>query len=195
MLLPRLHSFSIGALIIALVTGIALLAYARWASPLLAADRALGDGNPRAALELYAVAEARFRRFRLAQQVFSADYARAVYNQLALLFEAGEYDMVLAKAEIAPPAARPRFWAGSASFARAMGESKPEERLAWLTRAADELRQALAADPDDWDTKYNYEVVARLAAELRKEPKKKPDSLMQLLRPQPQQGRPVRKVG
>jgi hypothetical protein len=147
------------------------------------------------ALALFATAEARFRRFGLAQQVFSREHARAVYNQLALLFQAGEYDAVLEKAATAPLGAAPRFWSGSALFARAMAKSKPEERLVWLTRAEDEFRQALAAKPDDWDTKYNYELAARLAAELRKEPKKKPDSLMQLLRPQPQQGRPARRVG
>ena len=67
--------------------------------------------------------------------------------------------------------------------------------LHWrLTRAF--RRRAVEAAPDDWDTKFDFEMVTRLAAELRKQPKTPPNQLMQLLRPQPKPGaKPVRRVG
>ena len=65
-----------------------------------------------------------------------------------------------------------------------------------LTRAEEELRRAVEAAPDDWDTKYDFEMVTTLAAELRKQPKTPPNQLMQLLRPQPRPGaKPVKRVG
>jgi len=96
----------------------------------------------------------------------------------------------------APGGAMPHFWSGCAFFAKALAEEKPEARLGWMSRAEEELRRALEAAPDDWDTKYDFELVTRLAAELRKQPKTPPSQLMRLLRPQPQGGaKPVRRVG
>ena len=58
------------------------------------------------------------------------------------------------------------------------------------------FRRAAEATPDDWDTKYDFELVTKLAAELRKQPKTPPNQLMQLLRPQPKPGaKPVKRVG
>ena len=72
----------------------------------------------------------------------------------------------------------------------------PDPRLGWLTRAEDEFRRALEAEPADWDTKYDFELVTKLAAELRRQPKTPPNQLMQLLRPQPKPGaKPVKRVG
>ncbi len=46
------------------------------------------------------------------------------------------------------------------------------------------------------NAKQQAELVSRLAAELRKQPKTPPNQLMQLLRPQPKAGaKPVRRVG
>lgn len=159
------------------------------------ADRALAAGNAQAALAAYSVAENRFGRFLVTRQVFASEYNRAVYNQLALLYAAGDYDAVLEKSAAAPDAAAPRFWSGSALLTRAIAEKKPEARLVLLSRAEEELKQALQAAPADWDTKVNYEIAARLAAQLRRQPSKMADPLMQLLRPQPMQGAPTRKVG
>jgi hypothetical protein len=83
-----------------------------------------------------------------------------------------------------------------AFFAKAREEEKPEAQLGWLTRAEEELRRAVEAEPGDWDTKYDFELVTRLASELRKQPKTPPNQLMQLLRPQPKLGsKPARRVG
>ena len=103
---------------------------------------------------------------------------------------------MIEKAQQSPDAAAPHFWAGLAFFAKSRGDGKPEEQLGWLTRAEEELRRAVEAAPDDWDTKYDFELVTRLASALRKQPKVPPNQLMQLLRPQPRAtGKPGERVG
>ncbi len=100
------------------------------------------------------------------------------------------------KAERAPEEANPHFWAGCAFVDKARVEASAEARLGWLTRAEEEFRRAVEATPDDWDTKFNFELTTRLAAELRKQPKNPPNQLMQLLRPQPKAGaKPPKRVG
>jgi hypothetical protein len=95
-----------------------------------------------------------------------------------------------------PSIAPVHFWAGSALFVKARDEEDPEIRLGWLGRAAEEFRKALELTPDDWDTKYNYELTSRLLDELRKQPKTPPKQMLQLLRPEPKTGgRPPRRVG
>jgi len=61
-----------------------------------------------------------------------------------------------------------------------------------VQRELRELRRAVEAAPADWDAKYDFELVTRLAAALRKSPKVPPNQLMQLLRPQQ---RPAAKSG
>ena len=56
-------------------------------------------------------------------------------------------------------------------FAKSLQEEGAEGQLQWLTRAEDEFKLALASEPGDWDTKYNYELSARLVAALRRPPK------------------------
>ncbi len=143
----------------------------------------------------YAAAEDRIARFSVTRQLAAAEHARVVANQLHLLYLAGRYDEVVEKASAAPSGAAPHFWAGTALLTRALSESSGESRLVWASRAEEELKMALQAAPDDWDTKVNYELAARWTAELRANPKKKADPSMQILRPQPRQPLPTRKSG
>jgi tetratricopeptide (TPR) repeat protein len=178
------------------VAGAAALVYARWTRGAADGDAALADGRYDEALARYADAEARFDRLAAARTLFEADYEHVVANQLWALFRLQRYDETIDKAQRAPERALPHFWAGCAFFEKARAEEKPDARLGWLTRAEEEFRRALEATPDDWDTKYDFELASRLAAELRKQPRTPPDQLMQLLRPQPKPGaKPVKRVG
>ena len=195
--MPRFRSFIVLLSVLALLTGIALLAYGRWAKPLAEAAQAMEEGDPERALGAYAVSSARFRELATTQQLLPDDYARVTHNQLALMYRAGQYDEVLEAAEAAPPEAAPHFWTGCALFQKSKQEKKPEARLEWVTRAQDEFKLALTAAPDDWDTKYNFELSSRLANLLRKQPQAAPPSLMQLLKPtkEEQSKEPVKKTG
>lgn len=189
-------SIASGATVLALLVGGAALASARWTEPVADADRAIADGQLERALAAAARGAARFDRLGAAKQLFAADYDRLVANQLWALYRLERYDDTIEKADRAPEGALPHFWSGCAFFAKARAEEKPEARLGWMSRAEEELRRAVEASPDDWDTKYDFELVTRLAAELRKQPKTPPNQLMQLLRPQPKAGaKPVRRVG
>jgi hypothetical protein len=189
-----LRSLGLALLALALLTGGMLLAYARWTRPASDADTALADGQFERALAGYAATEARFDDWPVTRQVFVADYDRVVFNELWLLYRLGRYDDTIDKAERAPAGASPHFWSGCALVRKAIGEKKPEARLGWLSRAEDELRHAVEAAPNDWDTKVNFELTSRLAAELRKQPKTPPAQLMELLRPPPP-AKPSRRVG
>jgi tetratricopeptide (TPR) repeat protein len=189
---------AIGAVVIvlALLTGVGAVAYARWTGPVADGDAALADGRFEQALAHYADAEARFDRYPAAQELFAADYGHVMANQLWVLHRLRHYDETIDKAQEAPESARPHFWSGCALFEKARAEDKPEPRLGWLSRAEEEFRRAVEAAPGDWATKYDFELVTRLAAELRKQPKTPPNQLMQLLRPQPKPGaKPVKRVG
>lgn len=196
-MLPRVRSFIVVIAVLALIAGAALLLYARWTEPLIEAASATAAGDSASALKAYQGSTAHFAEMPITQQILPRDYARSTHNQLALLYKKGDYDAVLEAADAAPPAASPHFWAGCALFAKGELEEKAEERLAWLNRAKDTFKMALAADPDDWDTKYNYELSARLVSALRSKPKQVPPSLMQLLRPSKEgpMREPVKKTG
>ena len=187
----------VGALsLVLLVFGIAAVSYARWSRAIDEGDAALARGDAEAALVAYAAAADRFDAHPLLRQIFARDYARIAGARLAIQYRLQRYDGVLADAERAPAAAAPHFWAGLALFAKSRSDERPEDQNAALMRAEDELRQAVEASPADWDAKYNFELVTRLAAALRKQPHTPPDGLMQLLRPQPRAGtKPPRRVG
>ena len=185
-----------GSMVLVFVAGCAAVAYARWTSPTAAGDVALAGGRYEEALAQYAAAEARFDRVAAAKQLFADDYRHVVANQLWILHRLQRYDDIIDKAQRAPESALPHFWSGSAFFEKARAEQQPEPRLAWLTRAEEEFHRAIEGSPGDWDTKYDFELVTKLAAELRKQPKTPPNQLMQLLRPQPKPGgKPVKRVG
>jgi tetratricopeptide (TPR) repeat protein len=181
--------------VLLLAAGLMLAGYARWTAHVATADAALEDGRLQEALSEYTLAEARFDALPAVRQVVQAEYARVLHNHLLTLYRLKRYDEVIDLAQRAPAAATPSFWSASALFQKAITEEQPDARLGFLGRAEEEFRKAIDASPDDWDTKYDFELTSRLAAELRKQPKTPPKQMMQLLRP-PQPGvKTPRRVG
>jgi tetratricopeptide (TPR) repeat protein len=192
---PVVRSAAAAAMVAMLLAGSAAVAYAAWMRPAADGDAALADGRYEQALASYAAAETRFDRLA-AKELFAGDYGHVMANRLWILHRLERYDEAVDTAQRAPESAAPHFWSGCAFFEKARAEEKPDMRLGWLTRAEEEFRRAVEAAPDDWDTKYDFELVTKLAAELRKQPKTPPNQLMQLLRPQPKPGaKPVKRVG
>lgn len=191
-----LRAFGAAVLSVTLLAGVVAAAYAQWTRPVADGDAALADGRLEQALARYADAEARFDRYPAAKALFASDYGHVLANQLWVLHTLHRYDETIDKAQGAPEIARPHFWSGCALFEKARAEDKPEPRLGWLSRAEEEFRRAVEAAPADWATKYDFELVSKLAAALRKQPTTPPNQLMQLLRPQPKPGaKPVKRVG
>jgi len=178
-----------------LLAGGTLVAYDRWTAPVAGGDAALADGRLDQAIADYKLAEARFDALPAVRQLAASEYARVIGNHLLALYRLKRYDEVIDLAQRAPAEASPSFWSASAFFQKAVVEEQPDARLGWLGRAEEEFRKAIEAAPDDWDTKYDFELTTRLAAELRKQPKTPPKQMMQLLRP-PQPGtKTPRRVG
>jgi hypothetical protein len=175
-----------------------LLAYGQWSTPLLEAERAIQARDFEGALRAYGASIARFRERAPMQQLLRGDYARVTQNRLAILYRTRQFETVIDAAGSAPVEAAPHFWVGCAMFAKSLQEEGAEGQLQWLTRAEDEFKLALASEPADWDTKYNYELSARLVAALRRptKPGNKP-SAIKLLRPEgpSQQRESMKKVG
>jgi tetratricopeptide (TPR) repeat protein len=193
---PVVRSAAAAAMVLMLLAGCSAIAYAQWMRPAADGDTALADGRYEEALASYADAEARFDRFAAAKELFAGDYSHVMGNRLWILHRLARYDEAVDTAQRAPERAQPHFWSGCAFFEKARAEEKPDPRLGWLTRAEEEFRRAVEAAPADWDTKYDFELVTKLAAELRRQPKTPPNQLMQLLRPQPRPGaKPVKRVG
>ena len=190
-----MKSFGSAVAVLILLLGGVALAYSQWSHAIDEGDAALAAGHLDAAVASYARAEERFDKIPAARQLFAADYDHAVANELSARYRLGHFDEVIERAEHAPESAAPHFWSGCAFFEKATVEDKPDARLGWLGRAEDELHKAVEAAPDDWDTKYDFELTTRLAAELRKQPKTPPKQLMQLLRPPTPAGKPTKRVG
>jgi tetratricopeptide (TPR) repeat protein len=181
--------------VLLLAAGLTLIGYGRWTSHVAGGDAALAAGQLDQALAEYRLAEARFDALPAVRQLAAAEYSRVVGNHLLALYRLKRYDELIDVAQKAPADAAPAFWSGSAFFQKAIVEEQPDARLGWLGRAEEEFRKAIEAAPEDWDTKYDFELTTRLAAELRKQPKTPPKQMMQLLRP-PQPGvKTPRRVG
>lgn len=190
-----MKAFGSTVVVLLLAAGVGLIAYARWTAPLKDADAALADGRFEQAVVASQIAEARFDALPAAKQIVPAEYNRAVGNHLLALYRLERYDEVIDVAQKAPAAASPNFWAACAFFQKAAVEEAPEARLGWLSRAEEEFRKAIEAAPEDWDTKYDFELTTRLASELRKQPNTPPQQLMQLLRPPTAGAKPPRRTG
>jgi tetratricopeptide (TPR) repeat protein len=187
--------FGATVVVLLLLVGLGLLGYARWTRPLAYADAALADGRLDSAIAGYQTAEARFDAIPAAKQLARVEYNRAVGNHLWALYRLKRYDEVIDLAQKTPAEAAPHFWSACAFFQKATVEKAPEARLGWLSRAEEEFRKAIEAAPEDWDTKYDYELATRLAAELRKQPNTPPKQLMQLLRPPTAGAKAPRRTG
>lgn len=176
------------AMVLLLVSGCAMIAYARWTQPIADADAALAAGDVGRALESYALAEKRFDAAPPLKRLLSSEYDRIIGNQLRLLFHTDRNEETVEKAARAPEGANPHFWAAAACFEQGRAEADPSARLAWFGRAQQELIKAVDTAPDDWDAKYDLELALRLTFELRRAPQTPPGELMKLLRPDPKAG-------
>ena len=73
------------------------------------------------------------------------------------------------------------FWSGNVLLRQAMDEEDPDLIMKNLYAAGEHYRKALAAAPDEWDLKYNYELVQYLITQQENEIKKEESKVKSLL--------------
>lgn len=169
------------------------LAYAWWLLQIQRGNQASREGDLRAAAELYRGAEAPLRRLPWLAKLLKDDYHRLTFNQIRLLYARGQNEEVLDKLEDGlrrtPSLAESpeyAFWVGNVLLRRAIQTKDPEEKLKALNAALEEYERGLVAQPDDWDLKYNYELVRQVLAQRgqdRKETGERVKSILDRMRP------------
>jgi hypothetical protein len=175
-------------LIGALLLSFALLAYGAWLWRLERGARAVERGELDAAASIYASAEGPFKSISTLAWLFPDHYSRAVFPQVALLYRRGKVKDAAAKLEQAAAAVpslteQPTFgfWSGNVLLRQAMDEEDPDVIMKNLYAAGEHYRKSLLALPDDWDLKYNYELVQYLIAQQEDEMKKEESRVKSIL--------------
>jgi tetratricopeptide (TPR) repeat protein len=171
-----------------LLLSVALVGYGAWLLQLERGARAADRGDVDAAANIYASAERPFTRISALAWLLPDQYSRSVFPQVALLYRRGKTKDATAKLEqagVAAPALSERaefaFWSGNVLLRQAMDEEDPDLIMKNLYAAGEHYRKALATVPDDWDLKYNYELVQYLIAQQENENKKEESKVKSLL--------------
>ena len=163
-----------------------LLGYGFWQLQLERGARAATHGELDAATALYGAAEWPFPS--IFARAFPDHYSRVVFPKIAVLYNRGKTGDVAVELERvstrAPSLAeRPEFafWSGNVLLRRALEATDSEIIIKHLYAAAANFRKALEAAPDDWDIKYNYELVQHILTEQEQEREKEQSKMKSIL--------------
>ena len=149
-------------------------------------------GELQTATSIFESAEAPFRAVPQLSRVLQDDYERLILDQANVLFAQGEQDVIIEKFEEAvrnSPAIKDQgnfaFWMGNLLFRRAAASEDGEEALGYLKSSLAEYQRGLVAAPEDWDLKYNYEVMRQVLSQKDQDGKKgeKVKSILDKMRP------------
>ncbi len=149
-----------------------LLYYTWWLFQIERGNRALRKGDTRRAIERYEAAEAPFRKFPLLARILRADYKKLIFNKINVLYTDGQSDEAIEnlekEAEHTPfleGAGEYSFWTGNVLLRRAIESEDPKVILKNLNAALSAYRRGLETQPDDWDLKFNYELVRHVLSQ------------------------------
>jgi hypothetical protein len=168
----KLSAIAAAGLLLLLVSAV-LLSYGRWVHGILEGNRALANGDIATALQAYDVAARHLDRWPFMSRL--PGYRQLVFNRARALYGANKNEeltrMLEAEAVRVPSMADDNeyhFWMGNVQFRQAIAQKDQQVVQAGLQQAAESYRRSLAAAPDDWDAKYDYERTIRLLDEMRK---------------------------
>ena len=121
------------------------------------------------AATLFELAETPFRSVPWLSRLLKDDYEKLTFDQANVVFAQGDPEVIFDRFDEAvtnSPAIKDRgdfsFWMGNLLFRRAVASQDGEEALGYLKSALAEYKRGLAVAPDDWDLKYNYEVIKQI---------------------------------
>jgi tetratricopeptide (TPR) repeat protein len=170
-----------------------LISYTWWLFQIERGNRALRRGESLSAAEIYQSAEAFLGRVPWLATLFRSDYQKLIFNQVGILYALGRDDEVMDKldqgtgrAPFLAESGEYSFWTGNVLLRRAVQAKDPEDSLEALKGALSEYQKGLAAEPDDWDLKYNYELVRHILSQKELDKKKEGErvkSILEKMRP------------
>ncbi|MET0501291.1 MAG: hypothetical protein ABW172_07200 [Candidatus Binatia bacterium] len=146
------------------------------------------QGELEKAANIFALAESPFRTVPWLSQILKDDYQKLIFDQANVLSAQGEQELIAEKFEAAvnnSPTIKDQgdfaFWTGSLLFRRAVASKDGEEALSYLKSALAEYQRGLAAAPEDWDLKYNYEVIKQIFAQKEQDGRREGEKVKSIL--------------
>jgi len=177
-----------------LMLSMGLLGYGWMMRQFETAQNALHQGDGAVALELYRRADVPFQVLPLLAKLFKEEYKQVNLNQVAILYSQKQNQEALEKLEQLPThlpvlaeSGDYAFWMGNLLFRQATESKIPETSLNALKAALSEYQKGLAAKPDDWDLKFDYELVRSIFAKQdrnQEQQQQKVKSIIDKMRPQ-----------
>jgi tetratricopeptide (TPR) repeat protein len=176
------------------IISVALIGYGWMMQQFERAQNAYRQGDSVRALEFYGGVESPFQKLPWMSALFKEEYEHLNLNAVAILYSQGKYQEALAKLEKLP-ADDPSlvetgdysFWMGNLLFRQAVESKNPESSVNALKGALSEYQKGLVAQPDDWDLKFNYELMRHIFAQQdrnRQQQEQKVKTLIEKMRPQ-----------
>jgi hypothetical protein len=145
-------------------------------------------GELETAAEMFELAERPFRAVPWLSRILKGDYERLTFDQVNVLFAAGEPEAIFDRFEVAvrsSPTIKDQgefsFWMGNVLFSRAATTQDGEEAVGYLKSALAEYQRGLAVAPEDWDLKYNYEVIRQIFSQKEKDSKREGEKVKSIL--------------
>ena len=192
--MPIKKTVALTAYLIVFLISAGLLAYGWLMLQFDTAQKALRRGDSAQAMEIYARMEAHFHKVPWLPDLFKDEYRHLSFNQVSILYSQGRNQDALAKLEQLPAHAPDlaessdySFWMGNLLFRQAVESKDPETSVNALKTAMSEYQKGLASQPDDWDLKFNYELVRKILSQQdrdRQKQEQKVKSLIEKMRPQ-----------
>jgi tetratricopeptide (TPR) repeat protein len=192
--MPIKKYFVTAGYLLALLLSFGLLAYGWTMRQFETAQNAFRRGDSAQALQAYRRAEMPFQKLPWLAELFKEEYTQVGLNQVAILYNEKQNQEALEKLEQLPahlPALAESgdysFWMGNLLFRQATESKNPEASLNALKAALSEYQKGLAAKPEDWDLKFDYELVRSIFAKQDRNQEKqqqKVKSIIDKMRPQ-----------
>jgi tetratricopeptide (TPR) repeat protein len=177
-----------GFLIVVFLCSAGLIGYSWMVFQMSRGVAAVRQGELEKAAAIFELAETPFRTTPWLARVLANDYNRLIFDQVNVLFGQGDQEIIFDKFEEAvknSPTIRDQgnfaFWTGNLLFRRAVASQDGEEALGYLKSSLAEYQRGLAVAPEDWDLKYNYEVVRQILAQKGQEGKKEGEKVKSIL--------------
>ncbi|HEY7320320.1 MAG TPA: hypothetical protein VIE89_22350 [Candidatus Binatia bacterium] len=145
-------------------------------------------GNLETAAARFELAETPFRTVPWLARILKGDYEKLTFDQANVLYAQGDPEPIFDRFEEAvrsSPTVKDQpdfsFWMGNVLFRRALASQDDEEALNYLKSALAEYQRGLAVAPEDWDLKYNYEVIKQIFSQKDQASKKEGEKVKSIL--------------